>query len=80
MAHTDYIKGFKVGVERGKQEGFIEAQKLNTNTDLPSNETLFKIFQLLFTCQEEDRKTCSCYMNAYEHYANYITKNWYKNN
>ena len=55
-----------------------ELQKQNTNTDLPSNETLYKIFDLLFECQDKDQQTCSAYMNAFEHYANYITVNWDK--
>lgn len=72
------VSGFKMGVKKGKQEALIELQKNNPNKDLPSNEVLFRIFKLLFECEENDRKTSSCYMNQYEHYANYITKYWNK--
>lgn len=34
--------------------------------------------QLLHECKENDSKTCSCHMNQYEHYSNYITKHWNK--
>lgn len=71
-----YIKGYKIGVEEGKREALIEFQKENPNKDLPSNEVLYKIFKLLYECEENDRKTNSIYMNHYEHVANYITKNW----
>lgn len=77
--YTDgLVKGHKIGFEKGRQEALIEFQKNNPNKDLPSNEVLYKIFKLLFECEENDRKTSSCYMNQYEHYANYITKNWNK--
>ena len=72
------VRGHKIGFEKGRQEALIEFQKNNSNKDLPSNEVLYKIFKLLFECKENDRKTSSCYMNQYEHYANYITKNWNK--
>ena len=37
------------------------------------------IFKLLFECEDNDKKkTSSCYMNQYEHYANYMTKYWNK--
>ena len=71
-----FIKGYKIGVEDGKQDALVEFQKNNPNKDLPSNDTLYKIFRLLFECEENDRKSSSCYMNQYEHYANYVTKNW----
>lgn len=74
----DYLKGYKIGFEDGKKEAMLEVQKLNENTSIPSNETMFRIFRLLFECQEIDRQTSSCYMNQYEHYANYITLNWAK--
>ena len=67
------VKGYKMGVKEGKQEALVELQKNNPNKDLPSNEVLFRIFELLHKCKEND---CSCYMNQYEHYANYITKHW----
>ena len=58
---------------------FIKKTKNNYNKDLPSNEVLFMIFKLLFECEDNDKKkTSSCYMNQYEHYANYITKYWNK--
>ena len=69
------VKGYKMGVKEGKQEALVELQKNNPNKDLPSNEVLFRIFELLHKCKEND---CSCYMNQYEHYANYITKHWDK--
>ena len=72
------VKGYELGVKEGKQEAMVELQKNNPSKDLPSNEVLFKIFKLLFECEENDRKTCSAYMNQYEHYANYITKHWNK--
>ena len=67
------VRGYKMGVKEGKQEALVELQKNNPNKDLPSNEVLFRIFELLHKCKEND---CSCYMNQYEHYANYITKHW----
>ena len=67
------VRGYKMGVKEGKQEALVELQKNNSNKDLPSNEVLFRIFELLHKCKEND---CSCYMNQYEHYANYITKHW----
>ena len=72
------VSGFKMGVKKGKQEALVELQKNNSNKDLPSNEVLFRIFKLLFECEENDIKTCSCYINQYEHYANYIPKHWNK--
>ena len=72
------VNGYKMGVKEGKQEALVESQKNNPNKDLPSNEVLFRIFELLHECKENDSKTCSCYMNQYEHYANYITKHWNK--
>lgn len=78
MNPQDFVKSYQKGFEEGKREAMKELQKQNTNTDLPSNETLYKIFNLLFDCQDKDQQTSSCYMNAYEHYANYITVNWDK--
>ena len=69
------VKGYKMGVKEGKQEALAELQKNNPNNGLPSNGVLFRIFELLHKCKEND---CSCYMNQYEHYANYITKHWNK--
>ena len=69
------VKGYKMGVKEGKQEALVELQKNNPNKDLPSNEVLFRIFELLHKCKENDS---SCYMNQYEHYSNYITKHWNK--
>ena len=69
------VRGYKMGVKEGKQEALVELQKNNPNKDLPSNEVLFRIFELLHKCKEND---CSCYMNQYEHYANYIIKHWDK--
>ena len=69
------VRGYKMGVKEGKQEALVELQKNNPNKDLPSNGVLFRIFELLHKCKEND---CSCYMNQYEHYANYITKHWDK--
>ena len=67
------VKGYKMGVKEGKQEALVELQKNNPNKDLPSNGVLFRIFELLHECKENDS---SCDMNQYEHYANYITKHW----
>ena len=78
MTKIDLAKTYKSTFEHGKNAGLLEAQKLNNNTDLPSNETLYKIFNLLFECQEQDEKAGSCYMNVYERYAEYITRNWNK--
>jgi hypothetical protein len=72
------VKGHRIGFEEGRKAALVEFQKDNPNKDLPSNEVLYRIFKLLFECKENDRKTSSCYMNQYEHYANYITKNWNK--
>ena len=71
---NSFIKGYKIGIEDGKREALIEFQKENPNKDLPSNEVLYKIFKLLYECEENDRKTSTIYMNHYEHIANYITK------
>ncbi len=71
-----YVRGYMYGFEDGKREAVKELQKENKNTDLPSNETLKKIFKLLFDCMERDRKTSSVYMNAYDRYVDYITLNW----
>lgn len=76
MDEDKYLKGYRIGIEHGKRDMRIEMQKSNKNTDLPSNETLYKIFGLLFEIQEIDIKTSSCYINTYEHYANYITEHW----
>jgi hypothetical protein len=76
MKKNDFLKGYEIGVHDGKREALLELQNLNQNTDLPSNETLYKIFDLLFKCKEQEHATSSCYMNAYEHYANYITTHW----
>ena len=67
------VKGYKMGVKEGKQEALVELQKNNPNKDLPSNGVLFRIFELLHECKENDS---SCYMNQYEDYSNYITKHW----
>ena len=75
-----FVKGYKIGLKDGKRDALVEFQKTNPNKGLPSNETLHKIFKLLFECQEVDRKTCSVYMNQYERYTNYITENWEKEN
>ena len=69
-----YIRGYMNGFKEGKREALIELQKENKNADLPSNETLKKIFNLLFKCIENDGT--SVYMNQYDHYADYITLNW----
>ena len=76
MKETDFLKGYQIGLHDGKIQAMLELQEANKNTDLPSNETLYKIFDLLFECKENDHKTSSCYINSYEHYANYITKRW----
>ncbi len=71
----DFLRGFNYGVERGKREALIEYQKTNPNKDLPSNDVMYKIFELLFEYIENNN---SLYMNQYEAYANYITENWNK--
>lgn len=73
---NDYLKGYKYGVECGKQEALIEFQKENPNKDLPLNDVLYRIFDLWFECQIADEMTSSVYMNSYERYANYITTHW----
>lgn len=50
------VKGYKMGVKEGEQEALIELQKNNPNKDLPSNGVLFRIFRLLFECEENDKK------------------------
>lgn len=79
MNPKEYLKGYKIGFQHGEESALIKFQQSNKNTDLPSNETMFKIFNLLFECQKKDEETSSVYMNQYERYANYITKNWDKN-
>jgi hypothetical protein len=74
------VKGYKMGVEEGKKEALIELQKNNTNTDLPSNETLKKIFRLFFESKKQMEMTHSLYMNEWECHIDYITKNWNKEN
>lgn len=76
MNGNDYIKGYRNGFEDGKKEALIELQKQNTNTDLPSNQTLFKIFRLVIEKKEIDEKSCSCYINPWDGYCDYIVKNW----
>ena len=77
--YTDgLLNGYNRGFEQGKKEALIELQKENTNTELPSNETLYKIFRLLFEHHEILRKTSTVYMNQYESDADYITQNWHK--
>lgn len=71
-----FKKGYEIGFHDGKEQAKIELQESNANTDLPSNDTLYKIFDLLFDCKENDHKTSSCYINSYEHYASYITRHW----
>lgn len=72
----EFKKGYEIGVHDGRDKALLELQDLNEKSDLPSNETLYRIFDLLFECQENDHKTSSCYMDTYTHYANYITKHW----
>jgi len=45
----DFKKGYEIGVHYGQEKAKIEFQESNTNTDLPSNDTLYKIFDLLST-------------------------------
>ena len=71
-----YVKGYKIGLAHGKRDALVEFQKENPVKGLPSNEVLFKIFRLLFECKELDEKTSSCYMNQYEHYADYVVTHW----
>jgi len=73
---NDFLRGYNIGVEEGKREALIEYQKENPNKDLPSNETLYKIFELLFEYMKNNRN--SIHMNQYEVYAKYITANWNK--
>ena len=70
------VKGYRIGFKEGKEEALIELQKENKNTDLPSNETLKKIFKLWFESKKEMEMTHSVYMNEWERHINYITKNW----
>ena len=77
---NDFLRGYNYGRECGKQEALIEYQKENPNQELPSNEILYKIFDLLFECQIRDEETSSVFMNSYEHYANFITTNWEREN
>ena len=76
MNQDEFLKGYKQGLKDGKKDALLEFQKENPLSELPSNETLYKIFKLLFECQKNDIETSSCYMNTHEHYANYITKHW----
>lgn len=76
---SDFTKGVNYGIKEGYEKALLELQENNTNTDLPSNDTLIKIFNLLFEKQENDRKNCSCYINPYDGYIDYIVKNWDKN-
>ena len=73
---NDFLRGYNYGLECGKRDALLEYQKENPNQDLPSNETLYKIFDLLFECQIRDEETNSVYMNTYERYANFITTYW----
>lgn len=74
MAQNDYIRGYKVGVEKGRKEALVEFQKTNTHHGLPSNDALNKIFGLLFEYRERNR--CSAHFNEWECYRNYITEHW----
>lgn len=72
----DYLSGYKRGLIDGKNEALVKLQENNKNTDLPSNETLYKIFSLYETADRKMKESCSCYMNRYEYYAGEIAKNW----
>lgn len=74
----DFLRDYNYGLERGKLETLVEYQKENPNKDLPCNEVLYRIFDLWFECQHNDEETNSVGMNSYEHYANYITTHWNK--
>lgn len=72
----DYVKGYKAGVKEGYDDALLKLQDTNINTDIPSTETMFKIFDLLFAADKRMKDTSSCYMNTYQYYVNYIVKNW----
>jgi len=74
MAYKDYLRGYKAGVALGRNEALVEFQKANKHHGLPSNETLNKIFKLLFEYRERNR--CSVHFNEWDCYRNYITTHW----
>ena len=74
MAQSDYIRGFKAGIVRGRLEALVEYQKANKHHGLPSNEALDKIFKLLFKYRERNR--CSAHINEWECYRNHIITHW----
>lgn len=72
----DFAKGYKMGVEHGERDAMIKLQESNRNTEIPSTETLFKIFDLVEAADKRMRDTSSCYMNTYQYYVNQIVENW----
>jgi hypothetical protein len=72
----DYVKGYKAGVKDGYDDALLKLQESNPNTEIPSTETLFKIFDLLFAADKRMKDTSSCYMNTYQYYVNSIVKHW----
>lgn len=72
----DYVKGYKAGVKDGFDDALLKLQETNPNTDIPSTETMFKIFDLFYDAAKRMKETSSCYINTYQYYVNYIVKNW----
>jgi hypothetical protein len=76
MDAESYTKGYKKGFSDGMRESLFKIQEKNTNNELPSNDTLYKIFSILFEAKRKMDETHSCYMNVYEYYADEIVKHW----
>lgn len=72
----DFSRGLQLGIAKGRIEALEEFQTNNPLKDLPNDETLFKIFKLLFECRKRDQSINSVYMNPYSRYAEYIRQHW----
>ena len=48
----EFRKGYEIGVHDGRDKALLELQDLNEKSDLPSNETLYRIFDLLLSVKK----------------------------
>lgn len=76
MDAESYTKGYKKGFSDGMRESLLNIQEKNTNSELPSNDTLYKIFSIMLEAKRKMDETHSCYMNVYEYYAEEVVKHW----
>lgn len=73
---NSFLQGYNAGLTKGKEDALLEYQRNNPVKDLPSKETLFKIFKLLFESKKQLEKTNTVFANMYDYYADYITTHW----